>query len=408
MQAEILQPQPGELETKKDSEIITINGVRIALIDPPPRAPEGVERYKVEFVEIEEGYPVPKEITIDSKDITVYNVRDNAHQELIARDYADHKTGVGYVYGLYGIMRYQRTPRSLQHFDQYRAFFDAKEGRQDDDKLPMYMQPRMMPLPIDINKIHPDYRTLFSSREHIENFYRIAGAIHVIAPLKDETPYLHPVFKTEPELAAERPNLQGVPIEFTTGAFFWFDDPDGRHISNRIISMNPWSTMAVSSFNEHGQDPIWKFDEFLGDFAGRRKVPFDMIVRDPLGEAAGITSSFDQVVLPQVDDPEPALWVVRKGPLDLSQDGQVVTEWDDYFGTDIRIEEAPNCKWASSAHPHDDSKSKLAFNKQEEVNWLKQAMQDSYEERHPPGLLRRNWLYLRQQFPGAYNIGLRA
>ncbi len=270
------------------------------------------------------------------KIIPVLDCRQDSHHELIARIAASGKPFTYFGVGLYGLSAVVESPSVNPNARGSRVFFEAKSGRKNTDKVPIFGSPENLKQMMDIGMIHPEFRRFLNEPDLI---WKLGNALHIVAPIKDD-PRIDSVFVTTPEVAKEK----GLPEQqINTASFFWWDDPDGEKIAKRISELSPEGIGGISSFNEHGEAPAWNLDGVI-DFVSKKGIaPFDMVVTDSIAEPIGVTSSFDQIGIPTIYD-DPVWKFYREGPLNKDR---FVGELNEKYNTDYGYIVLPTAKVAS-------------------------------------------------------------
>lgn len=251
--------------------------------------------------------------------IPAYHVREDSQHEEIAADIAANKRGVGFGVGLYGafvLLDDPRRQRRIQQADDPASFFTLlKPTRAPYDKVTTFIPPKDVYNLIDFDKVHPKFRPLLQSRQWRERAWREGVSFHLIVPTPDHAHFIHPLLVTTPEdlVKAGKPVEQRINVN-TISAFWWYD-PDMEQIAKRVATLNPSGIVGMSSFNAHGQQPAYVFEEVI-EFIQRTGITPDFIIRDEIGEAIGVKSSHPQFRPPLVG--EPAEWVVvRHGSISV-------------------------------------------------------------------------------------------
>lgn len=273
------------------------------------------------------------------KTIPVLDCRRESHHEMIASTAASGKPFTYFGVGLYGLSAIVESPSVNPQARGSRAFFEAKSGRKETDKVPVFGIPESLKQLMDIDLIHPEFRMVLDDPDYI---WKLGNALHIIAPIRKDS-RIDPVFVTTPEIAKEK----GLPNQkVNTASFFWWDDPDGYKIARRISELSPEGIGGISSFNEHGEAPAWNLDGVI-DFVSKKGIaPFDMVVTDSIAEPIGIRSSFDQVGIPTIYD-DPVWKFYREGPLNKER---FVGDLNKKYGTDFGYVIMPTAKVASRSN----------------------------------------------------------
>ncbi|MCL4396077.1 MAG: hypothetical protein M1482_14965 [Chloroflexi bacterium] len=249
--------------------------------------------------------------------VPVYSLRNPGDRELAARLLATGKTAAFYG-GLYGIVKrvqpeWEAGPGGAD------TYWQVKAGRPRWSKVPLLIQPKDALRLIDFRLVHPQFQHL-RKREHFERLYASHGApLHVIAPLKEPLPFLHSAFKTSNadlrEQAVDKVLTSDRLLPCTTAAFFWMTDPAWEQLAHLLGLYSKRRVFyGVSSFNEHGEQPQYTFDE-LSRVLERPGAPcVDLVINDEPYENTGAFSSHTQVRLP-LSHEAPELIVFRRGAI---------------------------------------------------------------------------------------------
>lgn len=252
------------------------------------------------------------------KQVPVYNCREDSQHETIAEEFAKGKACVAFGVGLYGVAGMVADPRTARNPEGAEIFFRAKTNRDPHAKVPIFITPKDMYRVIDFDEMNPKFAKLFSNREWRENLWRNGVSFHIVFPVPRDAHYIHPVLITTPEdlKCANKPEEQMVPVD--TVSAFWWHDPDWQRTAYRAAIYNPFGLAGISSFNEHGQQPAYTFDEVIQFIYQTGKCPFDMVVRDPVGESIGVKSSHPQYRVPLKGEPDEWI-VIRHGSISIER-----------------------------------------------------------------------------------------
>lgn len=336
--------------------------VQIDIDEKPKGFPKGVRMLKVDLKDNNPMISVP-----------VYNCREDSHHERIATQMANHDAAVAFGVGLYGLGALIHDPRVTEFKESYKAFFRAKSGRLELDRIPLQTPPKYLLEHMDIAKVHPDFRRYFNTREAREDFWRIAIAIHILGPVKENSPKIHEILITTSEVWQKKQAPKDQWRNYPTASFFWWDDPDWENIANIMERKNPDSIMGISSFNEHREDPAWSFEDILKFIETKRIVPFQLVVTDPIGESVGVKSSFAQLQVPSLDD-KPEWIIYRDGPNDIDV---LMNRLAERFGVRHNYRRVEGVRLAARGHTKD-------ANLQDKMDLVQYLVQEDYARRHPP------------------------
>lgn len=335
--------------------------VQINLVDNPKGFPFGVRMLEVD---VGDGSPLNK--------VPVYNCRIDSHHSYIAEDMVRHLPAVAFGVGLYGLGALIHDPRVPRFKDSYQAFFRAKSGRSELDRIPLQVPPKYLLEHMDITQVHPDFKRYFESREAREDFWRICIAMHILGPIKQSSPRIHEILITSSDDWQKKNVPKDQWRSYPTASFFWWHDPDWENIVNMMERKNPDSVMGISSFNEHGEDPAWDFGDILTFVRTKRIVPFELVVRDPIGESVGVKSSFAQLQVPSIND-EPEWVVYRDGPNDLNV---LMDRLAKRFGVRHGYRKVEGVRLAARGHAKD-------ANLQAKIDQVQKLVNEDYTRRHP-------------------------
>lgn len=339
------------------TEVTRSRPVEIDIDKNPKGLPEGTWMMKIDLGEEERRVPV-------------YNCREDSHHELIATHMANHEAAVIFGVGLYGLGALIHDPRVDRFEGSHRPFFEAKSGRTQLDRIPLQTPPKYLLEYMDITKVHRDFRRYFETREAREDFWKITS-IHILGPVKQNSPRIHNIFVTTPEIWRQKNAPRDQWRNYPTASFFWWHDPDWEQIADIIERKNPDSIMGISSFNAHNEDPAWNFDGILDFVKAKRIVPFKLVVRDPIGESVEVRSSFTQLEVPSTDD-EPEWVVYRDGPTDLDD---AMNRLAKRFGVRHGYRRVEGAKLAARGHAKD-------VNLQSKMDLVQKLVQEDYKRRH--------------------------
>lgn len=307
--------------------------------------------------------------------IKAYDIRDDSQKSEIAAEIAGHRRGVGFGVGLYGAFVLLNDPRrTIPEIDPADYFTQLKPTRAPHEKVTTYVPPKDVYGLIDFDKIHPQFRELLRSREWRENAWRQGVSFHLVVPTPDHAHFLHPLLVTTPEdlVKAGKPPDQQVSVNTTSA--FWWHDPDMEEVAERVATLNPFGFVGMSSFNEHGKQPAYTFEDVLRLIQTTGVTP-DFIIRDRIGEAVGVKSSHPQIRVPLVG--ESAEWIlVRHGSISI--DG-----WLQAIDSPFPARGHESAAWATRADSRTTNLDNRVFKVRDEV-------EEDYQRRHPSsGYLRR-------------------
>jgi len=264
-------------------------------------------------VKVEDGENGVQFLVIEelSKRIPIYSIRNLEHHCQMAKAVRDEVPMVVYG-GIWAVFKGVKR-RSLGA----RFFQEAKPGRPPESKVPMVVPPEEMLQFIDWSRVHPDFRSLRWRANFVKLWTTHGAPLHIIAPVKKNLWALPDEFKTTPEdFSARYPEAK--PVNCPTAAFYWREDPYWRHFATlSACYMRTETYLGVSSFNPHGEEPPYTFEE-LKEQVKMGRIPFEVIVRDDLFEESGAFSSHTQMRLPLVGG-DPEFVVLRLGS--FSPDG---------------------------------------------------------------------------------------
>lgn len=311
------------------------------------------------------------------KQVPVYNCREDSQHETIAKEFASGKACVAFGVGLYGVAAMVDDPRCKRNPNGADAFFRAKRGRDPHAKVPIFITPRDMHRVIDFDAMHPKFARLFSNRDWRERLWRNGVSFHIVFPVPKDAHYIHPVLITTPDdlKYTNKPEEQMVPVN--TVSAFWWHDPDWQRVAYRAPSHNPFGIPGISSYNEHGQLPAWIVDNLPEEIHKTGKCPYDMVVRDPVGEPIGVRSSHPQYRVPLKG--EKAEWiVVRYGSISIDR-------WLKAVDSPFPARKLETATVAARATTPDTDLSDLVFE-------VRDRTLEDYNRRHPRGS-KRLWFF---------------
>lgn len=307
------------------------------------------------------------------KQVRVYHCREDSQKEAIARGLAEGKPCVAFGVGLYGLSVVVDDPRRKKNPNTADAFFAAKSGRDPHAKIPIFMPPKDMYLVADRDVMHPEFAKYLGDREKREKLWESGVAFHLVLPVPKNAHYVNEVLITTPDdlKYARKPEEQMVNVN--TVSAFWWHDPDWEEIADMVKKYNPFGIAGISSFNEHGQQPAYTFDEVIKFIYETGKCPFDMVVRDEIGEPIGVKSSHPQYRVPLKG--EKAEWiVVRHGAIDIDK-------WLKAVDSPFPARKLSTATVAVRASTPDTDLSDLVFE-------VRDKTIEDYNRRHPRGKCR--------------------
>lgn len=310
------------------------------------------------------------EIGDEHKQVRVYDCREDSQKKLIARELAESRPCVAFGVGLYGLSVVVDDPRRKKNPNAADAFFAAKSGRDPHAKIPIFISPKDMYLVTDWDAMHPEFVKYLKLREKRERIWKDGVAFHLVVPVSPRMHYIDQVLITTPEdlRCAKRPPEQMV--EVNTVSAFWWHDPDWQEIADLVRRYNPFGIAGISSFNEHGQQPAYTFDEVIQFIYQTGKCPFDIVVRDEIGESVGVRSSHPQYRVPLKGEP-PEWVVVRHGCIDIDR-------WLQSTNSPFPARKLKSATVAARATTPDTDLSNLVFE-------VRDRTLEDYERRHPRG-----------------------
>lgn len=311
------------------------------------------------------------------KQVRVYHCREDSHKEQIAEELAEGKPCVAFGVGLYGLSVVVDDPRRKKNPNAADAFFAAKKGRDPHVKIPIFMSPKDMYTVADWEAVHPEFAKFLNDRKRREKLWYNGVAFHIVLPLAKDARYVNDVLVTTPDdlRHANKPKEQMVDIN--TVSAFWWHDPDWQEIADRVTSYNPFGIAGISSFNEHGQQPAYTFDEVVKFIYETGKCPFDLVVRDEVGEAVGVRSSHPQYRVPLKGE-EPEWVVIRHGSIDIDR-------WLKVVDSPFPARKLRSATVAVRAAANDVDLSDLVFE-------VRDRTIEDYNRRHPKGS-KRLWFF---------------
>lgn len=302
------------------------------------------------------------------KRVPVYHCREDLHKEAIAKHFADSEVCVAFGVGNYGVAILLDDPRRTKHPDAWKGFSRIKPDREPFDKVPIFISPKDFHQVVDFDAMHPEFARLLRDRDWREKLWRDGVSFHIVVPVPADAHYIHPILITTPQdlKKAGKPAEQLVNVN--TASIFRWHDPDWLEIADIITRYNPFGTAGISSFNEHGEQSVYIFDEAVEWVIKKKRCPFDFVVRDEVGESVGVRSSHPQIRVPlRGESPE---WIgLRHGA--ISFEG-----WLRAINSPFGIRVLPTAKVASRATTPDTNLDDLVFE-------VKRRTLESYRRRHP-------------------------
>src|SRR3989344_1544942 len=241
----------------------------------------------------------------ERKEVSVFNLRDDRHKEDIAKALISGEPVAAFGIGNYGLAVGIDHPRRGRFPDSWEHYWRFKPDRPKDAHIPILLPPKYWNSIIDFRKIHPEFRKMFT-RENLERAYREAVIFHIIAPTFDFAPHIN-----QPALITSKDGKLSV-------SAFWWDDPDLKEIADIAMRLDPNVLIGISSFNDHGENPAFNYEEVIGYIIRKRRVPFKYVIRDEIGESIGVRSSHPQFKVPEKGD-DPVWRVVRKGSVSVEK-----------------------------------------------------------------------------------------
>lgn len=257
------------------------------------------------------------DVEIDGKprQFPIFHWREDSHKIEIAKRIAKGELGVVFGVGNYGVVKAVGDLRRGRHYDSGDRFFSEKQGRSAYSKIPIYAPFKVWGRYMDRRKIHPYFRDLFTY-EGLKSFYEKAVIGHFIVPTFDEHPGLNPIFVTTHEDWVKAGKPSDLWVQQKTVSLFWWNDPDASKVADMVARLDPSMTVGISSFNDPGEKPAFCLEDVLNYVRNKKRVPFDFVVRDEIGEAVGVKSSHPQLRVPLVGE-EPIWTVVREGSVSI-------------------------------------------------------------------------------------------
>ena len=313
----------------------------------------------------------PWQFTVSTQEteatIPVFDIRNNDDHKEIGARIADYQSFIAHGAGVYGIAVGLKDPRIKSHPDKTQVFKEAKPDRNDSDKIPLFAPPKYtLPL-VNHSLIHPDQRKHFT-RDQMEKSWKI-GVYHVILPILEPHPSIHPLFITYPEdwQKSNKPKGQHLPV--ATFSQIWWHDQDFENVSDIAFLENPYGITAISSFNDKGEPPAFQLEDAGTYVSAKKRLPFDFIIRDSEGEQIPLKSSHPQI-RPAFTWEEPGWYVHRLGSTSVEA---VVRQG---IKSDLPIVYLEGATYASRDYPNDFDITPMVFE-------FMRKIEDSYSRRHP-------------------------
>lgn len=299
--------------------------------------------------------------------VPVFDIRNSTHHQEIGKRIAIYQSFIAHGAGVYGISVALADPRMTSHPDRSGIFKEAKHDRSNHDKLPLFAPPKYtLPL-VDTGIIHPEMRKHFT-REQMDNSWKI-GVYHIILPILTPHASVHPLLVTYPEdwEASEKPKAQYLPVP--TFSQIWWHDEDYEHVSDISYLENSYATTAISSFNEHLEPSAYQLEDAGAYVVAKRRLPFDFIVHDSIGEQIPMESSHPQI-RPAFRWEEPAWYIHRFGSTSVDA---VVRQG---IRSDLPIITLDGAKVASRSRDDDYDITPMVFEFMRKID-------ENYSRRHP-------------------------
>lgn len=242
--------------------------------------------------------------------IPVYDVRNLAHQELIAGQIAEGAQFAMFA-GVWGGFKAVVNDTVEEKF-----FYEAKPGRPKVAKIAAVVPPSEAIRIVDFTKVHPELRFL-ENEEAFHGLWRDHLAhLHVIAPIRGDANF-PPLFVTTPQEYSERfPDRE--PRNAATASIFWRKDP---YLDRLLTLVNSASDKPMfiggTSLNRHGEQPPFTYQDLVGHIRDGKVDPgaIHFIVRDSLEENSEAHGSHTQAMIPLAGEGEPIMRVSRIGTL---------------------------------------------------------------------------------------------
>ena len=300
--------------------------------------------------------------------IPVFDIRNSDHHEEIGKRIANYQSFIAHGAGVYGISVALKDPRMKSHPDRSQVFKDAKPDRNDSDKIPLFAPPKYtLPL-VDISMIHPEQRKHFT-RDQMKKSWKI-GVYHVILPILEPHPSIHPLLITYPEdwQKSKKPKGQHLPVP--SFSQIWWHDPDYEDVSDIAYLENPYAIPVISSMNWKGEPPAFQLEDNGTYVVTKRRLPFDFAVRDSEGEQIPLKSSHPQI-RPAFFWEEPGWYVHRLGSTSVET---VVRQG---IRSDLPIFYLEGATYARRAYSNDFDITPMVFE-------FMRKIEENYSRRHPP------------------------
>jgi len=231
--------------------------------------------------------------------VKVFHLREDSHKRDIAKALISGEPVAAFGVGNYGLAVGIDHPKRVRSPRAWESYWQFKPQRPKTAKIPILLPPKYWGSIVDRRKIHPKFKPMFT-REGLERAYKEAVIFHIVAPSFDYAPHIN-----HPALITSENGRNSV-------SAFWWHDPDLEEVADLAMRFNQNMLIGISSFNDHGENPAFNYDDVIAYIIRKRRVPFKFIVRDEIGESVGVRSSHPQFKVPEKGD-EPIWKVVRKG-----------------------------------------------------------------------------------------------
>lgn len=251
------------------------------------------------------------EFRSESLDLPLYSIREPENLSRIADLVCSGKPAVFEAPGVFGLL--SEVKNELKANNAGREFWLLKRGRSRVNKVPIICRPESAGNLIAVSKLNKEVGRVISDGKKRKGFWGRLP-LHVIAPVVDRLPLIHPeTFITTPKESSMK-GLESVP-ESTICLYFQHDD-DWDALTRGVELRAPFSLFGVSSFNLSGEHPPYNFWELVAYLAGHHELAKSVvgIAYDPATWSCDIASSQTQIRLPLKHE-GPVLIITRPGPV---------------------------------------------------------------------------------------------
>ncbi|MBI2031905.1 MAG: hypothetical protein HYT08_04805 [Candidatus Levybacteria bacterium] len=268
--------------------------------------------------------------------ISVFNIRNNSHKPNIAKALVSGDPVCAFGIGNYGLAIGIEDPRRGRTPHVWEGWWKFKPERPSDNKVPMLLPWKHWSRVIDKRKTHPKVRPLFEY-ENLQRLFREGIVFHVKAETFDIAPHID-----------SRAFIQVENGKRMVSVLLW-DDPDLYEVADLAYRQDPQVIVGISSYNPHGENPAFTFEEVIDQIKKTGRIGFKYCVRDSLCE--GFVKSSMAIFVVEGDH----FYEQRRGSISAERFLAAT-----HLNTYIRTDAEPN--YAGRDHPKEemlDSKVEL-------------------------------------------------